>query len=272
VPFDALEFDEALATIDLGYDLAFLLMDLDRRVSRAAANRVLSRYVARTGDASLTGGLPVYLSLRAMIRAHVEAKRGAADIALGYLAAASAYLQAKRPLVLAIGGLPGSGKSTLARALAPDIGNAPGALVLRSDEIRKRQHGVAPEERLPQAAYSDAASEAVFAALAALVRVTASGGHAVVADATFIEPRHRTLIEAAARAAGVPFLGIWLEAPLAELEARIAARRHDASDATIAVLRAASRSNPHAGAWIAIDATDASAAQAEARDALRPMM
>lgn len=28
-PFDALEFDEALATIDLGYDLAFLLMDLD---------------------------------------------------------------------------------------------------------------------------------------------------------------------------------------------------------------------------------------------------
>jgi hypothetical protein len=117
VPFDALEFDESLATIDLGYDLAFLLMDLDRRVSRAAANRVLSRYVARTGEASLTGGLPVYLSLRAMIRAHVEAKRGAADIALGYLAAASAYLQAKRPLVLAIGGLPGSCKSTLARAL-----------------------------------------------------------------------------------------------------------------------------------------------------------
>ena len=170
VPFDALEFDEAMATIDLGYDLAFLLMDLDRRVSRAAANRVLSRYVARTGDAALTGGLPVFLSLRAMIRAHVEAKRGAADMTARYLAAASAYLQPKRPLVLAIGGLPGSGKSTLARALAPDLGNAPGALVLRSDEIRKRQHGVAPEERLPQAAYSDAASEAVFAALAALVR------------------------------------------------------------------------------------------------------
>ena len=35
VPFDALEFDEAMATIDLGYDLAFLLMDLDQRVSRA---------------------------------------------------------------------------------------------------------------------------------------------------------------------------------------------------------------------------------------------
>ena len=75
----------------------------------------------------------------------------------------------RRPIVVAIGGLPGSGKSTLARALAPEIGSAPGALVLRSDEIRKRQHGVAPEQRLPQAAYSDAASEAVFGDLAALV-------------------------------------------------------------------------------------------------------
>ena len=86
VPFDALEFDEAMATIDLGYDLAFLLMDLDRRVSRAAANRVLNRYVARTGDAALTRGLPVFLSLRAMVRAHVEAKRGNAEMAARYLA------------------------------------------------------------------------------------------------------------------------------------------------------------------------------------------
>ena len=86
VPFDALEFDEALATIDLGYDLAFLLMDLDHRVGRAAANRVLNRYVARTGDAALTRGLPAFLSLRAMIRAHVEAARQRRDAALGYLA------------------------------------------------------------------------------------------------------------------------------------------------------------------------------------------
>ncbi len=48
MPFDAIEFDEAMATIDLGYDLAFLLMDLDHRVRRGAANRVLNRYVART--------------------------------------------------------------------------------------------------------------------------------------------------------------------------------------------------------------------------------
>jgi predicted kinase len=157
----------------------------------------------------------------------------------------------------------------LARALAPELGNAPGALVLRSDEIRKRQHGVAPEERLPQSAYSDAASEEVFAELAALARETADGGHAVIADATFIETRHRTQIGAAARTSRVPFLGLWLEAALPELEARIAARSRDASDATVEVLRAASRSNPNAGNWVAIDAGTPDTALARVRDVLR---
>ena len=254
VPFDALEFDEAMATIDLGYDLAFLLMDLDQRVDRTAANRVLNRYVARTGDAELTRGLPVFLSLRAMVRAHVEAKRGNRAPAERYLDAAAAYLRVLPPIALAIGGLPGSGKSTVARALAPELGNAPGALVLRSDEIRKRQHRTAPEQRLPQSAYSDAASHAVFTELAELVRQTAVGGHAVVADATFIDPADRTLVQSAAAVAGVGFVGLWLEAPLPVLEQRISSRQGDASDATLAVLRAAAASNPRAGDWIPVDA------------------
>jgi aminoglycoside phosphotransferase family enzyme/predicted kinase len=269
VPFDALEFDEAMATIDLGYDLAFLLMDLNQCVTREAANRVLNRYVARTGDAALTHGMPAFLSLRAMIRAHVEAKRGRAEPASRYLAAAARSLDAETPIVVAIGGLPGTGKSTLARALASELGRAPGALVLRSDEIRKRQHGAAPEQRLPRSAYSDAASEAVFATLASLVEIVAAGGHAVVADATFIDPRHRTMIEAASQAADVAFLGLWLEAPLPMLEARISDRQHDASDATIAVLRTASRSKPTAGDWVAVDATEAANALAQARAAVQ---
>jgi aminoglycoside phosphotransferase family enzyme/predicted kinase len=268
VPFDALEFDEAMATIDLGYDLAFLLMDLDRRVSRAAANRVLNRYVAQTADTALTRGLPVFLSLRAMIRAHVEAKRANAAAAAAYLAAASAYLEPRQSVVLAIGGLPGSGKSTLARILAPELGPAPGALVLRSDEIRKRQHGAAPEERLSPAAYSDAANDAVAHELARLVRESARSGHAVIADATFIDLSHRAEVEHAARAQGIPFLGLWLTAPLAELEARILARRYDASDATVAVLRAASRNNPQARGWVEIDARSSKDALSEARTAL----
>ncbi len=176
MPFDALEFDEAMATIDLGYDLAFLLMDLDQRVGRSAANHVLNRYVARTGDAALTRGLSVFLSLRAMIRAHVQAKREHVDEANRYLSAAARYLTSPAPIVIAIGGLPGTGKSTLARALAPEVGGAPGALVLRSDEIRKRTHGVAPEQRLPQSAYSGTTSEAVLSTLTDLAHDTAAGG------------------------------------------------------------------------------------------------
>jgi hypothetical protein len=268
VPFDALEFDETLATIDLAYDLAFLLMDLDQRVNRAAADRVLNRYVARTGDAGLVRGLPAFMSIRAMVRAHVEARSGHAANWPHYLQAALDYLRPAPVVVVAVGGLPGSGKSTLARALAPELGRAPGALVLRSDEIRKRQCGVAPEHRLPPSAYSEATSEAVFAMLAASVQGAATGGQCVIADATFIDPDHRRSVELAAREAGVPFVGLWLEAPLAELERRVVARSGDASDATLPVLRAAAAGHPGAGEWTGIDAADAATALVLARKAV----
>jgi aminoglycoside phosphotransferase family enzyme len=269
VPFDALEFNEAMATIDLGYDLAFLLMDLDQHAGRAWANRVMNRYVARTGDTGLTRGLPAFLSQRAMVRAHVEAARGHRAAADAYLAASLASLRPAPALVVAIGGLPGTGKSTLARALAPALGRAPGALVLRSDEIRKRLHGVAPEERLPPAAYAPAVSARVFAVLAAAAGEAAAGGQAVIGDATFLDPGHRAAIAAASGAAGVRFLGLWLEAPLAALETRVAGRTADASDATVAVLRAAAASGHAAPAgWVRIDATDAPAALAAAQTAV----
>lgn len=260
VLFDALEFDEALGTIDVAYDLAFLLMDLEHRVDRAAANRVLNRYVARTGDAGLVGGLPMFLSMRAMVRAHVEARSGHGAPANEYLSAAMRYLTPLAPIVVAVGGLPGTGKSTLARALAPSLGVAPGALVVRSDEIRKRQHGAAPEQRLPGSAYTPEKSVAVFDELTHAMEVVARHGHAAVADATFLNLAHRGMVEDAAKRAGVPFLGLWLSAPRVELERRIAARTGDASDATIAVLHAAIGNDPGPGTWHAIDTTDGAAA------------
>ena len=273
VPFDAIEFDEAMATIDLGYDLAFLLMDLDHRVARDAANRVLNRYIARTGDAALTRGLPVFLSMRAMIRAQVEASRGNRDIAAAYLDRTLAYLAPSTPMAapmaIAIGGLPGTGKSTLARALAPTLGAAPGALVLRSDEIRKRQHGVAPEQRLPESAYTPAASDAVFAELAALVNVVAEGGHAVIADAMFLRPEQRASVAQAATSAGVPFIGLWLTAPTDLLQARLTDRTGDASDATVAVLQLAAENDRGGGDWLTIDARDSTRALALARQTLQ---
>jgi aminoglycoside phosphotransferase family enzyme/predicted kinase len=265
-PFDALEFDEGLATIDPGYDLAFLLMDLDRRVSRAASNQVMNRYVARTGDAGLAGALPVFLSLRALIRAHVEAARGRDGAPL--LAAAKEYLQPGRPVVLAIGGLMGTGKSTLARAMAPGLGRAPGALLLSNDTVRKRLFGVAPEEKLTPAGYTPEAHAEVLATLLGSVRAAAAGGHAVIADATFLDPAARDAIEQSARQSGAAFLGIWLDAPLPVLEDRVAARRNDASDADMNVLRHAAAGAVPPSGWLHIDASDATRAEREVQSAL----
>ena len=262
VPFDALEFDEDLATIDVGYDLAFMLMDLDHRAGRAAAARVLNRTLARSGDIGLLRGLPLFLSVRAMVRAHVEASRGRPGAARGYLDRAHAYLAPPPPVLVAVGGLPGTGKSTLARALAPELGAAPGAVVLRSDEIRKRRHGVAPEHRLPDSAYSESESRAVLEALVEHARSALAAGHSVIADATFMDPHDRAAIAAVAGA--TRFHGFWLTAPLATLEQRIAARRNDASDATVEIVRAAA-SAVVAHTWTPVDA----AVQAAALQAVR---
>lgn len=247
--FDALEFDEALATIDVGYDLAFLLMDLEQRQGRRAANRVMNRYVARTGDAALLRGLPLWLSLRAFIRAHVAARRG--DDPRALLAAAQGYLQAAPARLVAIGGLQGTGKSHLARQVAPWLGAAPGALVLRSDEIRKRRAGVAPEQRLPESAYTAEESAAVFAELAGLAQQAMEGGHAVIADGVFQREAERARIEEA----GAPFTGLWLTAPMAVLRQRVAARRGDASDATVAILERAAQRDSGPITWHVVDAT-----------------
>ena len=72
-----------------------------------------------------------------------------------YLDLAVRLLRTRPGRLVAIGGLSGSGKSTLAAALAPGID----ARVLRSDVIRKRLFGVAPETRLPASAYTAEVSQ-----------------------------------------------------------------------------------------------------------------
>jgi predicted kinase len=103
----------------------------------------------------------------------------------------------------------------------------------------------------------------VFQELAVMAEQAARGGHLVIADATFMNLAHRAMIEAAAAQARVPFLGIWLSAPRAVLEQRIAARSGDASDATVAVLRSAADNDPGPAGWHAVDAADGAAAERE---------
>jgi aminoglycoside phosphotransferase family enzyme/predicted kinase len=232
VPFDALEFDEAMATIDIGYDLAFLLMDLLCRANRAAANRVFNRYLARSNDLGLLPGLGFFIAMRALVRAHVTARMGAEPSP--YLECAHHALKPSPPLLLALGGLPGAGKSTLARRIAPVLGAGPGAVILRADEARKRHFGVTPETRLPPAAYAKPVSRLVIDGLFEAAGIVLAAGRSVILDTSFIDPADRLA------AAGIAKLhAAWLDPPLSVLEARVAAREGDASDADLSILHAA---------------------------------
>ncbi|CAN5410166.1 AAA family ATPase [soil metagenome] len=248
-PFDCLEFDAALATTDTLYDLAFLLMDLWHRGLHPEANLLFNRYLDLSGDdEDGLAAMPLMLSVRATIRAHVAGTRaqrsGKNDdvtVARAYFALAQQLLVAVAPRLIAVGGRSGTGKSMLAREIAGAIGAAPGARVLRSDVMRKRLAGVAPETALARGRYTPQSAAQVYHALAVQARSLLDGGTSVMTDAAFLLPEQRRTIETVARQAAVPFAGLWLAASEAVRVARVTARSGDASDADATIVRLQSR-------------------------------
>jgi aminoglycoside phosphotransferase family enzyme/predicted kinase len=247
--FDGIEFNDDIACIDVLYDLAFLLMDLWRRDLTAHANLTLKEYLSATEDLGGLALMPLFLACRAAVRAKTSAtaanlqrdperRRELIAQARDYLAMADRLLVPPGASLIAVGGLSGSGKSTLAMALAPEIGPAPGAVLVRSDEIRKRLSGVDPLTRLGPAAYTPEMSRRVYAVASERADAIVRAGHAAIVDAVFARAEDRTAIETLAANAGVPFVGIWLDAREAVLVDRVGRRRRDASDADAAVVRA----------------------------------
>jgi hypothetical protein len=238
VLFDCIEFSDAFASIDVLYDLAFLLMDLGHQGQRASANLLLNRYLNLSDESDGLAAMPFLLSLRAAIRAHVTASAGDNAVeARSYLDQACAALDPAPARLVAIGGLSGTGKSTLAATLAPALGALPGARVLRSDVIRKRLFGLDPEVHLPEEAYAADVTARVYKALCDQAADALRAGYSVIVDAVALCPDERQAFAAVAQKAGVPFTGLWLEAPEGALTERVATRRHDASDATAEIVR-----------------------------------
>ena len=79
-------------------------------------------------------------------------------------------------------------------------------------------------------------------------------GVTVVADAVYADPGRRTALEDAARSCGVPFSGIWLDAPPDILKARVERRRGGASDADADILERQLESTDPPPGWHRIDA------------------
>jgi uncharacterized protein len=243
--FDCIEFNDQIATVDVLYDLAFLLMDLWHRGFPELANLVMNRYLDEADDEDGFVLLPFFMAVRAAVRAHVtatqveEANSGSEKLvaeARSYFELARALLHEKPPLLIAIGGLSGSGKTTVAEALAAHVGAPPGARIVESDRIRKAMHGVPAETRLPDKAYRPEISDKVYSEMAWRAGLILSEGGSVVADAVFDTPTDRERIEKAARDRRLPYAGVWLEADPGVLGQRVGERRGGPSDATVEIL------------------------------------
>jgi hypothetical protein len=245
--FDAIEFNDELSSIDTLYDLAFLLMDLWRLGLPHHANTLWNSYLADTGDLNGLPLMPLFLSCRAAVMAKTTATSANLQsdkarrlelqvLANEYLTMAGAMLEPPPPRLIAVGGLSGTGKSTLAADLAPSIGAAPGAVVIRSDVIRKRLCGVEPLTRLGPEGYTDDVSRRVYDTVMTQTDKAVRSGYTAIADAVFAEGSHRDAVEQVAHAAGVPFVGVWLDAPVPVLLSRVQGRERDVSDAGIEVM------------------------------------
>lgn len=269
VLFDAIEFNDDLSCIDVLYDVAFLVTDLWRLGLRPQANALFNAYLNATfrdaADYEALTLLPLFLSCRSAVRAKTGAtasrlQRDAAHAAhLAHaartcLAEAAEMLHPATPTLLAIGGASGTGKSTVAQRLAPGVGAAPGAVVLRTDVLRKQHVGVPETTRLGAEAYTAAMHARVYAELVRRAEMAVRAGHSVVVDGVFGRVEDRDQIARAAAAAGARFAAVWLQAPRATLEARVAARRGDASDASVGVL-AAQLAQMAPAAWVAVEAS-----------------
>ncbi len=211
VLFDAIEFDPTIASIDVLYDLAFPIMDFIRYDRNTAANALLNRYLKTTSVDNLDAlaALPLLMSLRVAIRANVllarrdrnaNGRAGVMPSTQTYFELARQLIDPTAPILVAVGGLSGTGKSVLAQALASGILPQPGAVVLRSDVLRKQQFGVNETDRLPEKAYQPEMTQKIYDVLVQHALRILSQGHSVVVDAVFAQESERAAIRNAAPA------------------------------------------------------------------------
>lgn len=245
LPFDCLEFDQALRRIDVIDEAAFLYMDLLANGRRDLASAFIDRYVAASGDYAGLELLRLYVAHRALVRAKVAALGPDADTEdvarrrTAFLDCAAAALATATPTLLLTTGLSGSGKTFVGRHLVPALG----AVQIRSDVERKRLHALAPGDRsgdgIGTGLYSPTATAATYTRLLEAAEAALAGGIDVIVDAACLERRRRRDFSALAARLGARFLLLYCDAPESVLRERIESRSRegrDASDADTAVL------------------------------------
>jgi aminoglycoside phosphotransferase family enzyme/predicted kinase len=251
LPFDGIEFNDALRWIDVASDMAFVWMDLLDHDQPGLANGLLSDWLDASGDTTAPDVLPFFAVYRALVRAKVAVIRstqaGADAAALleeahGYNALAQRIAQPAVPQLVITHGLSGSGK-TWASSRWLQAERSGRAIRLRSDVERKRLHGLGATQAsgsgLNSGIYSPQAHTDTYAHLLERAGHLLQDGWSVLVDAAFLRRHERDAFAEMAQTAGCPFHVLAAEAPLTVLRERITARQArgaDASEATLAVL------------------------------------
>ena len=230
VPFDGIEFNPELNTIDTMNDIGFMVMDLIHQKAWSSLSIILSHYLRITGDYQGLALIPLLVSYRATVRAKVLSLSPAGwdDDAEKYLFLAENALSWHRPTLIVVGGLSGAGKSTVAHQIA----RARGAVIIRSDYIRKELSGVDETEPAPPDAYSREMTSRVYELMICRASAVLSGGLPVVLDATFQSRDAQLLVAGLADIRGAVCHRIWCHCHTETALRRIRHRTGDPSDAS----------------------------------------
>lgn len=249
IPFDCIEFSDALRWNDVMSEVAFLVMDLMDRGAAELAYLFLNAYLERTGDYEGLGVLRFYLVYRAMVRAKIHLirahQRGGDNTEHArlvaayrtYIALARHCARREKPVLLLMHGLSGSGKSTIATQLMQLLG----AIRVRSDVERKRLRGLAAHERSASPVggglYTADASRATYERLTAIARSAIDAGYRVLVDAAFLQRWQRARMTQLAEELGIPLLLLQVQAADASLRRRVLQRSTEGPNASEADLQ-----------------------------------
>jgi hypothetical protein len=242
--FDCIEFNEPFRFVDVMYDVAYAVMDLDARQRSDLANAYLNRYVEETGDWDGLQVLPIYLNRQTYVRAKVISflledpnasdadKTQAIKTAAGYYKLAWQYTQPRQGRLILMAGLSGSGKSTVARYIARQLNG----IHIRSDAVRKHLAGIPLHQRAGTEVYSAEMTAKTYDRLRSLGLSLATQGYTVLLDAKYDRQDFRQAVLETAQAQQLPCQICHCQADLSVLQARLDQRSGDIADATADLL------------------------------------
>ena len=247
---DRIEFNEPFRFVDVMYDVAFLVMDLEASGEKELANVFLNTYIEQTGDWDGLAVLPLYLSRQAYVRAKInswlgddptftlENQQQAKDKARNYYHLAWEYTRAHQGKLVLMSGVSGSGKTTVARKLA----NSLGAIHIRSDAVRKHLSGTPLDQPGAQNIYTSEMTKQTYRRLLELGIKLANQGFTVILDAKYDRQALRSAVIFQANNNQIPLEIIFCTAPDEVLRDRLLARTGDISDATVDLLESQKKS------------------------------